>query len=145
MVKGKPWTFEEQKQLRKLREEGYKVAEIAAKMGKTPEAIMKKLQRLGLKVVQQQENNRTTTTEFIVPKQLYTVEQSLEILAGAIKALQTSGLNKTEVIRLKSLIHAASLYQTRYAEYLDYRRIEQELFELTRRFEKAIKEQATEN
>ncbi len=91
MPKGKPWTCEEEKQLRDLREGGCKVSEIAVEMGKSEEAIMKKLQRMGLKVVQQRGTNGTTTSgEIILPKDLYSVEEALGMLAGAMKALQSS-------------------------------------------------------
>ena len=58
MPKGKPWTREEERQLRELRSQGCKVSEIAVVMGKSEEAVMKKLQRIGLKVVQQREGRR---------------------------------------------------------------------------------------
>jgi hypothetical protein len=125
MPKGKPWTCEEEKQLRELRERGCKVSEIVVAMGKSEEAVMKKLQRIGLKVVQQGKSNWTTTStsasEISLPKDLYSVEEALGMLAGAMKALQTPGLSKTEVLRLRCLIQAASVYQVKFAEYLDYR------------------------
>jgi hypothetical protein len=139
--KGKPWTFEEVKQLRDLRDQGSKVSEIAMAMGKSEEAVMKKLQRIGLKVVLQGATNGTTTSaEFIVPKELYNVEEALGVLAGAMKALQTPGLAKTEVLRLRSLIQAASVYQVKYAEYVDYRGIEKRLVELTKRYDALVKQ-----
>lgn len=143
MPKGKPWTREEEKQLRDLRERGCKVSEIATAMGKSEEAVMKKLQRIGLKVVQQGESNWTTTStsasEIILPKDLYSVEEALGMLAGAMKALQTPGLPKTEVLRLRGLIQAASVYQVKFAEYLDYRGIEKRLVELTKKYEALVK------
>jgi hypothetical protein len=73
-------------------------------MGKSEQAVMKKIQRLGLKVVQQRESNGTTaTSELILPKELPTVKEALMLLAGAMEALKTPGLSKTEVMRLKSL------------------------------------------
>jgi len=53
MPKGRPWTREEEKQLKELVIRGYKLADIAAKMGKTKDAVAKKIERLGLKVVHQ--------------------------------------------------------------------------------------------
>lgn len=145
MPKGKPWTCEEEKQLRDLRERGCKVSEIAAAMGKSEEAVMKKLQRIGLKVVQQEKANWTTTStsasEIILPKDLYSIEEALGMLAGAMKVLQTPGLPKTEVWRLRSLIHAASVYQVKFAEYVDYRGIEKELLELTKKYEALAKQE----
>jgi hypothetical protein len=141
--KGKPWTREEEKQLLELRSEGCKVSEIAAAIGKSDDAVMKKLQRLGLRVVQQRESNWTTTStaasEIIMPKELYSVEEALGILAGAMKALQTPGLSKTEVMRLRSLIQAASVYQVKIAEYINYRGIEKKLVELERKYSDLVK------
>ena len=50
-------------------------------MGKSEEAVMKKLQRLGLKVVQQRESNWTTSStlvasEIIVSEELYFVAKN---------------------------------------------------------------------
>lgn len=143
MPKGKPWSVDEERRLRELRSEGLKVSEIAVAMGKSEEAVMKKLQRLGLKVVQQRESNWTTSSpaaaEIIVPKELYSVEEALGMLAGAMRALQAPGLSKTEVMRLRSLIQAASVYQVKFAEYMDYRGIEKEVFELEKKYRDLIK------
>ncbi len=138
--KGKPWTHEEEKQLRELRSQGCKVSEIAVAMGKSEEAIMKKLQRIGLKVVQQSVSNGTTSScEIVLPKELYSVEEALGMLAGAMKILQTPGLSKTEVMRLRSLIQASSVYQAKFAEYVDYRGLEKDLIGLRRKYEDLVK------
>jgi hypothetical protein len=139
MPKGKPWTREEEKQLLGLRSEGRRVSEIAVVMGKSEQAVMKKLQRFGLKVVQQPESNGTTTSELILPNELPSVEEALGMLAGAMKALKTPGLSKTEVMRLRSLIQAANVYQVKFAEYLDYRGIEKHLIELERKYGEWVK------
>ncbi len=144
--KGKPWTHQEEKQLRELRSQGCKVSEIAVAMGKSEEAVMKKLQRIGLKVVQQCGSNGTTSScEIVLPEELYNVEEALGMLAGAMKALQTPGLSKTEVMRLRSLIQASSVYQVKFAEYLDYRGLEKKLFELTRKYEDWVKRERIED
>jgi hypothetical protein len=149
MPKGKPWTREEVKQLLDLREGGCKVSEIAGAMGKSEEAVMKKLQRIGLKVVQQSDSNSTTTStvafEIILPKELYSVEEALGMLAGAMKALQTPGLSKTEIMRLRNLIQAASVYQVKFAEYLDYRGTEKWLIELERKYRELVKREPVQN
>jgi hypothetical protein len=64
--------------------QGLKVSEIAAVMVKSEEAILKKLQRIGLKVVQQRGTNWSTTTstvasEIIMPDELYSVEEALGV------------------------------------------------------------------
>jgi hypothetical protein len=139
MPKGKPWTVEEERKLRKLREEGKTVAEIALRMKQTPDAIKQKLRRLGLKVVTPQKSIGTTTSELIIPEELCSVEDALKILAGAMEALKTPGLSKTEILRLRSLVQVADKYQTRFAEYVDYRGTEKELVELAQKYEELVK------
>jgi hypothetical protein len=51
MPKGKPWTVAEERKLQDLRTENLKVSEIAAANRKTEQAIMKKLQRMGMKII----------------------------------------------------------------------------------------------
>ena len=43
-------------------------------------------------------------------------------------------------MRLRSLIQAASVYQVKLAEYLDYRGIEAKLVELDEKYEKLVQE-----
>jgi hypothetical protein len=140
VTKGKPWTAQEEKRLLELRSEGKLVADIAGLMGKSEQAIMKKLQRLGLKVVQLRESNGTTTSEIDLPVELPSVEESLKVFAGAMKALEAPGLPKTEVLRLRSLIQAASVYQAKIGEYMDYRGIEKRLVELNKKYEEWVKQ-----
>ncbi len=105
--KGVPWTREEEKQLLTLRTKGKTVSQLALKLGKSPDAVKQKLRRLGLKVVTQQNQGGSTTSELILPAELPSVEEALLILAAAVKALETPGLSKTEVFRLRSLIARA--------------------------------------
>jgi hypothetical protein len=74
-----------------------------------------------------------------VPEELPSVEEALKILAAALKALETPGLSKTEVMRLRSVIQAASAYQAKVAEYMDYRGIERELVILREKYEEIVK------
>jgi len=138
MPKGKPWTITEERKLEDLRTENLKVSEIAAVMGKSEQAIMKKLQRMGMKVVQQQKSTGDTASELILPKELPSVEESLMMLAGAMDALKTPGLSKTEVTRLRSLVQAASMYQVKLAEYVDYRGIEKKVIQLERKYKEVL-------
>ncbi len=133
MPKGKPWTVAEERKLDDLRTENFKVSEIAVVMGKSEQAIMKKLQRMGLKVIQQT-SSKNTASELILPKELPSVEESLMMLAGAMDALRTPGLSKTEVTRLRSLVQAASMYQVKLAEYVDYRGIGKKVIQLERKY-----------
>ncbi len=75
---------------------------------------MKKLQLLGLKVVQQPATNRTTTScEVILLEELFSVAEVIGMLADSTKVLQASGLSKTEAMRLDSLIQVASVHQVK--------------------------------
>ena len=139
MPKGKPWPVEEERQLIKLREEGKTVAEIALRMKKNSDAVKQKLRRLGLKVATLEKSGRTTTSELIMPEELPSVEEALKTLAAAMKALETPGLSKTEIMRLRSLIQTSSLYQKRIAEYINYRGLEKRLIELTEEYEELAK------
>lgn len=130
MPKGKPWTIEEEKQLKELVIRGFKPADIAAKMGKTKDAITKKIERLGLKVVQPQAIGSTTTSELIMPKELPSVEEALKLLAAAINALQTPNLSKTEITRLHTIVTAVKTYKELLADYINYRQIEAKLLEM---------------
>ncbi|MEM2099615.1 MAG: helix-turn-helix domain-containing protein [Candidatus Bathyarchaeia archaeon] len=139
MPKGKPWTVEEERALKRLREEGKTVAEIASRLGKSPEAVKMKLSRLGLKVVTLR-NQGVTTSELIVPEELISVEEALKELVAAMNALKQPGLSKTEIMRLKALIQTSNLYQKRIAEYIDYRGLERELCELRDKYEALVKQ-----
>jgi len=140
MPKGKPWTVAEERKLQDLRTENLKVSEIAAAMGKTEQAIMKKLQRMGMKIIQQKSTGNNAS-ELILPKELPSVEEALMMLAGAMDALKTPGLSKTEVTRLRSLIQAASTYQVKLAEYVDYRGIEKQVIQLNRKYKELLERQ----
>lgn len=134
MTKGKPWTVETEKQLRRLREGGKIVAEIALRMNLSEDAVKQKLRRMGLKVVTLQKSIGTTTSELITPEELPSVEEALKELVAAMNALKTPGLSKTEIMRLRTLIQTSSLYQHRIAEYIDYRGLEKQLIELAEKY-----------
>ncbi|MEM3697877.1 MAG: GcrA family cell cycle regulator [Candidatus Bathyarchaeia archaeon] len=134
MPKGKPWTIEEEKQLKDLVLRGFKPADIAAKMGKTKDAVLKKIERIGLKVVQPQSIGSTTTSELIMPQELPSVEEALKLLVAAINALQTPNLSKAEIARLRTIITAVKTYKELLADYINYRQIESKLLEMEQRF-----------
>jgi len=62
VVKDKPWTREEEKQLIELFQPGLSVEDIAERMKKSPDAIVKKRERLGLEVVVAAIPQKTPTT-----------------------------------------------------------------------------------
>jgi len=139
MPKGKPWNKEDVDELLALRREGATVSSIAAQLGKSEQAIQKKFQRLGLKVVHLENSTGTTTSELILPKELPSVEEVLVTLAGALEALKKPGLNRTEVLRLKSVIQAVRIYKELLADYVDYRGIETRLIEFGRKHEELVR------
>ena len=67
------------------------------------------------------------------------IEEALKKLAAAMKALETPGLSKTEIMRLRSLIQATGAYQMRFAEYVNYQGLEKGLVELEEKYEELAK------
>ena len=68
---------------------------------------MDKLRRLGIVVVVEKKKNicpTTTTTQLVLPKELFSVEDILRELHAAVVGLKVPGLDKTEVIRLRGII-----------------------------------------
>ena len=75
-----------------------------------------------------------------MPEDLPSVEEALLKLAAAMKALENPKLTKTDVMRLRTLIQTITIYQKKFAEYIDYRRIERKLVETDEMFERLKKE-----
>jgi len=133
MPKGKPWTLEEEKTLKDLVVKGYSAAQITEVMGKSKEAILKKIQRLGLKVVHQR-NLEGTTSELIMPAELPSIEKALLVLATAMKALEKPNLSKNEIQRLRSIVQAVKTYKELIADYIGYRKMEAKLLEMEQKY-----------
>jgi hypothetical protein len=135
-VKGRPWTVEVEKKLRRLVEAGVSVREISGEFKKSMGAVKRKIERLRLEVVVPDPAGlRTTTSEEItLPKVLFSVEEALAMLAGALKRSCEAGLEKVEVQRLQVVATLARNYKEILADYLDYRGVEQELLELRHKY-----------
>jgi hypothetical protein len=129
MPKGKPWTVEQERKLQEFVKARLSPERIAAELGQSLDSIKHKIRRLGLEVVGFQKFQRPTTSRAL-PRELLTVEQAMLSLAAAMKALEQSGLDRTEILRLRSLVQASKIYQEKFAEYADCLRIEKELMEL---------------
>jgi IS30 family transposase len=129
MPKGKPWTVEQERKLQELVKARLSPERIAAELGQSVDSIRQEMRRLGLEVVGFEKFSRPTTS-YVLPKELLTVEQVMLSLAAAMKALEQPGLDKAEILRLRSLVQASKIYQEKFAEYADYLRIEEELMEL---------------
>jgi len=133
------WSVHEERQLTKLWKEGVTDPEILAiKLKRKPEAIRKKLRRLGL-VVGREQTARTTTSsvritdkkeELDIPKDLLTVEEALQMQMKALNNLQKPNLPRLEIMRLRAIIDGVKIYKALFADYLDYRGIEKELVDL---------------
>ncbi|MCJ7768684.1 hypothetical protein MUP79_09880 [Candidatus Bathyarchaeota archaeon] len=141
-MKGKPWSVDEEKQLRQMVAAHKSVRAIAKALGKTRDCIHMKIARLDLEVVVGSEKNASTTTttgKLALPLELPSIEEELKVLAAALRALETSGLDKTEVLRLRGIIGGVKVYQELIAEYVDYRGIEAELVKSREEYEQLAK------
>ena len=70
----------------------------------------------------------------VLPGELASVEVTLKTLAAALKALETPGLERNDVLRLRGIIAGAKVYNELLAEYVDYRGLEAELLELREKY-----------
>jgi hypothetical protein len=141
-MKGKPWTIDEEKQLKELIEAKTPIDVIAVKLNRQPDAVMIKCKRLKLKlevVVAKSYTTTTTTTSLVLPKELLSVEEALKILAGALKASCKSGLDKVEVQRLQVVATLARTYKDILADYMDYRGLEVEMLEWRAKYADLVK------
>lgn len=129
MPKGKPWTIEQERKLQDLVKAKLSLERIARELGVSTDSVRQKMRRLGLEVVGQSDLRRSTTT-CDLPKDLLTIEQVLLSLARAVNALEQPGLEKDEILRLRSLVQGCRVYQDKFAEYVNYRRIEEDLMEM---------------
>ncbi|MCJ7763444.1 SANT/Myb-like DNA-binding domain-containing protein [Candidatus Bathyarchaeota archaeon] len=136
-MKGKPWTVEEEKQLREMVQQKKSLVVMAKAFGKSPESIKKKMLRLGLKVVVRQIQQTTTSNE------LLSVEEALQKLNNALVSLETPGLDQAETLRLRSIIQGRKIYLEKFAEYLNYRELEQRLIELEGNYAVLVKKAPT--
>lgn len=142
-MRGKPWSIEEEKQLRDLTEAKTPFSVIAEKLGKSPDAVNKKCLRLGLEVVDAK--GYRTTTSILVPKELPSIEEALGKIAGALEASCKPGLDKVEVQRLQVVALIARTYKEILAEYIGYRAIEQKLIETEAKYAKLLAEKSKGN
>jgi hypothetical protein len=144
MVKGKPWSVEDEKKLKEWVESG--ITDLAVLSfsfdGKySRNAVYQKMLDLGIasKEEEASKHNSSSSTTLTLPDELPSVEEALKTLAAAMKALEQPGLDRIEVLRLRSLIQAASAYQIKLAEFVDYRGLEAEILELKRKYAELVK------
>ena len=134
MVRGKPWSVEEEEKLRSLVESRASIDVIAAQLERKPSAIYVKSKRLGIA------NISVTNFSVPLPRDLPSVEETLKKVAGALDLACTPGLTKTEVQRLQVIANLAKTYKEGIADYLNYRQVETKLIELEAKYAALIKE-----
>jgi hypothetical protein len=133
LVKGKPWSVEDEKKLIDWVTSGVSVEALVFSFDGqyTKDAIYKKIERLGLEVVDEEKKNLSTTTSKLeLPEELPSVEETLKTLSAALAALENSELKKTDVFRLRCIISGAKVYKELLTDYMNYRGLEAELLEL---------------
>jgi hypothetical protein len=133
MTKGKPWPPEDEKSLKTWFTSGttdLRVLAFSLEGRYTEEAVRQKLIKLGLIEQQQTAANRCCSSNLEIPEEMPSVEEALKTLCAALKALETPGLDKSEVLRLRSIISGIKTYKELFADYLDYRGLEQRLLDL---------------
>ena len=123
---GKVWNAEEEAQLRAFVEANLNVDEIAAKLKKSPKAVITKSQRLGLQL----QVKGYVDTAIDLPRDLLSVEETAKILAGALKASVKPGLNRLEVQRLTAVANISKTYKEIIVDYIRLREVEEKLEEV---------------
>jgi len=68
-----------------------------------------------------------SSSKLALPADLPNVEETLQILGAALLKSAEAGLSKEEVGRLQVVAMLAKTYKDAFAEYLDYRGIEERL------------------
>jgi len=147
LVKGKPWDLEDEKKLTSWFKSGTVDLRVLAFSfdGKySEEGIRQKLIKLGLLREQQQQKNQCCcSSKLELPTELPSVEEPLKTLAAALKALETPGLDKCEVLRLRGIIAGAKIYKELLADYMGYRGLEAELLEWSAKYAELSKKSTT--
>jgi len=136
---GKKWTAQEEAELKALVKENTNIDEIAAKIKKTPKAIMTKCQRLGLQL----QTEGYINTSITLPSELPSVEEAVKILAGALKASVKPGLSRLEVQRLQVVANISKMYKELVVDYAHYRDVERKLMDMEEQnaqLQKSLKE-----
>ena len=139
MPKGKHWSPQEEIELKTLIEANTRVEEISAKLGKTPGAIIIKCQRLGLRL----QSKGSLESSVSIPRELPSVEESLLMLAGALKSAVKPGLDKVEVQRLQAVANIAKTYNEILSKYINYREIETKLKDVEELNAQLLKERSS--
>jgi len=126
MINRKRWTPQEETELKALIEANTNVEEIAAKLQKTPGAVIVKCQRLGLQL----QVKGYVDSSISLPRELPSVQEATKIMAGAMKASVKPGLNRLEILRLQTVANISKSYKDLAIDLAHYRDIELKLKEM---------------
>jgi hypothetical protein len=158
-LRGKPWSIDEERQLRQLLEEGKGFSDISQVMGKSRVSVKNKLYNLGLSLKDNPQLQIPITVsspsslsskapianpvpdaapvsvnevalEMKATGPLPSVEEKLRVLDAALVALEQPGLRAAEVSRLHNIIQGVKVYQQLFADFVNYRALESEVLEL---------------
>ena len=165
-MRGKPWSVDEERQLRQLVDEGQGTERISQIMGKSRVSVRAKLYNLGLFLkdatvgtpnlvaaasaaatslvkdveVASKKSGDNGGCGFVLKASgpLPSVEEKLRVLDAALVALEQPGLRTGEVSRLNKIIQGVKVYQLLFADFVNYRDLEIEVLELRKQlaFEK---------
>ncbi len=114
--------------------------EIAKTMVKTRDAVLSKIYGLGLKREEEAKAYvRRLSSSFKLPKELPSIEEQLKKLTAALSVLETPGLDQAETLRLRSIISGVKIYKELFADYLNYRELEERLVELEGKYRELSK------
>jgi len=140
MPKGKPWSNEEEKQLRTMLDERKPIDVIAQALKRSKESVKVKIKRIGIEVVVTPVSGLTTTSDLVLPAELPSVEETLKILCVAIDSLKAQGLDQAEVFRLRTLIQGCKIYKELLADYINYRGIEMKIAKMEEDYGRLLSE-----
>ena len=135
----KRWSKAEIEKLQSLLKAGELWPVIAAELHRSVEAVKMKAKRLGFVVVNPP-GQPTTTKELDIPEDLPSLQEALQILAGALKAAAQPGLDNTEIQRLQVVATLARTYEALLTNFMRYREIEKRLVELEAKYARLAKE-----
>jgi hypothetical protein len=141
LTKGKPWPTEDERKLKDWFTSGIQdigVLVFSFDGQYTEQAVRHKLMRLGL---MKEEGGQSPSapgcpsSDIELPAELPSVEETLKTLAGALKALESAGLKRDDILRLRGIILGAKTYKELLADYINYRALEAELLEWRDKYE----------
>jgi len=144
MVRGKPWSVDEERALRELVLAGKSVPEIAGLLGKSRNGVENKMYGLNLRLKKHKnrcapasspERSVFSSEKLIAPSELPNVEEAVRLLAAALLKSAEPGLSMEEIRRLQVVADLAVRYKKVFADYMDYRGIEKRVEDIEKRLE----------